>query len=113
MANKRRCESSRHPGRTQWQTGHSLLQFGSDSMSTELATSWSPAEKIPPAKPHALALFPVNDTKRAERFVKLLADELRLRARMETPVAVGWESAVADGLPEQVARLRQKDSRSI
>jgi hypothetical protein len=36
-------------------------------MSTELATSWSPAEKIPPAKPHALALFPVNDTERAER----------------------------------------------
>jgi hypothetical protein len=36
-------------------------------MSTELATNWSPAEKIPPAKSHALAFFPVNDTERAER----------------------------------------------
>jgi len=44
-------------------------------MSTELATNWTPAEKIPPAKPHALALFPVNDTERAEQFVKLFADE--------------------------------------
>jgi hypothetical protein len=46
-------------------------------MSTEPATDWSQGENIPAPKPHALALFPVNDTERAERFVKLFAAELR------------------------------------
>jgi hypothetical protein len=98
-----------NPDRTQRQTGHSLLQFGGDSMSTELATNWTPAEKIPPAKPHALALFPVNDTERAEQFVKLFADELRLRARTETLVVVGnrlWRTVYLSKLPGLDKKIR-------
>jgi hypothetical protein len=73
-------------------------------MSTELATNWTPAEKIPSAKPHALALFPVNDTERAEQFVKLSADELRLRARMET--LVGWRTVYLSKLPGLDKKIR-------
>jgi len=78
-------------------------------MSTELATNWTPAEKIPSAKPHALALFPVNDTERAEQFVKLFADELRLRARMETLVVVGnrlWRTVYLSKLPGLDKKIR-------
>ena len=78
-------------------------------MSTELATNWTPAEKIPPAKPHALALFPVNDTERAEQFVKLFADELRLRARRETLVVVGnrlWRTVYLSKLPGLDKKIR-------
>jgi hypothetical protein len=56
-----------------------------------------------------LALFPVNDTERAEQFVKLFADELRLRARMETLVVVGnrpWRTVYLSKLPGLDKKIR-------
>src|ERR1700730_16619473 len=46
-------------------------------MSAESVTDWSEVGNIPTPKPSALASYPGNDTERAERFVKLFADELR------------------------------------
>jgi hypothetical protein len=56
-----------------------------------------------------LALFPVNDTERAEQFVKLFADELRLRARTETLVVVGnrlWRTVYLGKLPGLDKKIR-------
>jgi hypothetical protein len=46
-------------------------------MSAEPATNWDQAETIPQPKPGTSASFPANDSARAERFVKLVGDDLR------------------------------------